>query len=259
MQTCENDATMNESKLPLTILYADEDLIAVDKPNDLFVHQTNLDRRVRDSVTDRLRSQLKQAVYPLHRLDRPTSGCLLFGRHKECVRAMSYLFTERQIEKSYIALVRGHLDPIGCVDYPLNRKNKSQKQSAITGWRVRRLGEIDHAIPPHESARYSLVELFPRTGRWHQLRRHCAHIRHPIIGDTSHGDARHNRLFRTLLSERRLMLHASQLHFEHPLKKGKVCTIHSPPPQAFVKLYKLFDWSRHTDELSPKTQLIGED
>ena len=250
---------MNEFKPPLTILYADEDLVAVDKPTDLFVHQTNLDRRDRDSVTDRLRNQLEQTVYPLHRLDRPTSGCLLFGRHKECVRAMSYLFTQRQIEKSYTALVRGHLDPTGCVDYPLSRKNRSQKQPAITGWRVRQLGEVDHAIPPHKSARYSLVELFPHTGRWHQLRRHCAHIRHPIIGDTSHGDARHNRLFRTLLSERRLMLHASSLHFEHPLKEDEVCTIRSPLPRAFVKLYELFDWSKRTDDSTPETQLIRED
>ena len=95
--------------MDLTVLYQDEHLVAVDKPADIFVHPTNLDRSDRNSVTASLREQLGEIVYPLHRLDRPTSGCLLFGRHKECVRKMSYQFTQRAVQKVYLAIVRGYM------------------------------------------------------------------------------------------------------------------------------------------------------
>lgn len=234
---------MSRDSIELAVLYKDQDLIVVDKPNDIFVHPTNLDRSDRRSVTDVLRTQLGEIVYPLHRLDRPTSGCLLFGRHKEAVRSMSYQFTHRLVDKAYTALLRGHLEPTGSVDYPLRRKNRKDLQDAITDWTVTEKGEIPHSIPPHDSARYSLVELRPKTGRWHQLRRHCAHIRHPIIGDTSHGDARHNRLFRELLGEKRLLLHAHEIHFEHPFERNKRVSVASPLPSAFHRCSVLFGWS----------------
>ena len=145
---------MSANSSVLRILYADEDLIAVEKPNDIFVHPTNLDRSDKRSVTDLLRRQLDEIVYPLHRLDRPTSGCLLFGRHKECVRIMSYQFTQRAVHKRYVAVVRGHLETNGVIDYDLRRKNRTQTQPAVTKWIVRQRGELDHAIPPHNSARH---------------------------------------------------------------------------------------------------------
>ena len=228
--------------MDLTVLYKDEHLVAVDKPADIFVHPTNLDRSDRNSVTASLREQLGEIVYPLHRLYRPTSGCLLFGRHKECVRKMSYLFTQRAVQKVYLAIVRGYMETTGVIDYDLRRKNRRETQRAITHWNVRQLGELDRAIPPHNTARYSLVELHPLTGRWHQLRRHCAHVRHPIIGDTSHGDARHNRVFRELLGERRLLLHAAHLRFQHPFSDD-TCSLTSPVPDAFNRVSNLFNWS----------------
>ena len=240
----------------LKILYADDDIIAVDKPSDIFVHPTNLDRSDKYSVTDMLRRQLDEVVYPLHRLDRPTSGCLLFGRHKECVRRMSYQFTQRAVHKRYVALLRGHLENTGVIDYDLRRKNRTQTQPAITKWTVHHQGELDRAIPPHNTARYSLVELQPETGRWHQLRRHCAHIRHPIIGDTSHGDARHNRLFRELIGEKRLLLHATTLAFQHPLKPDKYCHVTSPLPNIFNKIASVFGWSVTDVLLNDEAQLV---
>ena len=234
---------MSNHSSTLNILYQDQDILAVDKPNDIFVHPTNLDRSDRHSVTESLRTQLNEIVYPLHRLDRPTSGVLLFGRHKECVRVMSFQFTQRLVQKAYTALVRGFLEPTGTIDYALKRKNRRELQPAVTDWVVQREGEIDRSIPPHNTARYSLVELRPTTGRWHQLRRHCAHIRHPIIGDTSHGDARHNRLFRELLGEKRLLLHAHQVRFEHPFKPEEWVTINSKLPQTFRNAGALFGWT----------------
>ena len=240
----------------LKILYADDDIIAVDKPNDIFVHPTNLDRSDTHSVTDVLRRQLDEIVYPLHRLDRPTSGCLLFGRHKECVRNMSYQFTQRTVHKRYVAIVRGHLEATGVIDYDLRRKNRTQTQPAITNWSVYQRGELDRAIPPHNTARYSLVDLRPETGRWHQLRRHCAHIRHPIIGDTSHGDARHNRLFRELFGEKRLLLHATTLAFQHPFKSELRCHVTSPLPNVFQQIAAEFGWSVTNEQLYGETQLV---
>ena len=238
----------------LMIRYADEHLVAVDKPHNLFVHQTNLDRSQKDSLTDRLRQQLNEIAYPLHRLDRPTSGLVLFGRHKEVVRVMSYAFSNRLVHKYYSGIVRGHLDPKGTIDYPLRRHNKKQMQTAITSWRTRFHGELDIAVPPHETARYSFVQFNPETGRWHQLRRHCAHLRHPLIGDTSHGDARHNRLFRTQFGVSRLYLHAHGLRFPHPLDNEREIHINSPLPAEFTTVAHEFGW-----DLDGLSELFNED
>lgn len=227
---------------PLTILYEDEYFVAVDKPYDLFVHRTNLDRTQRDSVVQRLKAQLGIKASPIHRLDRPTSGVLLLGRNSEAVRLTNALFADRKVNKRYTALVRGFVSNEGLIDYPLKQKNRQTTQSARTRWRLIEQGELPLPTPPHPTSRFSLVSLYPETGRWHQLRRHFAHLRHPIIGDTSHGDSHQNRMFRAQISPTRLFLHASELSFEHPFQTGSMCTISSPAPASFQALLTLFGW-----------------
>ncbi len=228
---------------PLRILYEDEHLVAVDKPNNLFVHRTHLDRTQRDSAVQRLRAQLDPSVTLVHRLDRPTSGVLLFARHPDAARLMNHQFSEREVHKSYTALVRGYVSEEGSLDYPLKHKTRQITQSARTRWRLIQTGELAVATPPHPTSRFSLVRLFPETGRWHQLRRHFAHLRHPIIGDTSHGDTHQNRILTGMLSHSRLYLHASELRFRHPFDPAVTCTIRSMPPPSFTAIAPLFGWS----------------
>lgn len=228
---------------PLEILFEDEHFIAINKPHNLFVHRTNLDRTQLDSATQRVRAQLDEAATPVHRLDRPTSGILVFARHTDAIRRMNALFSERLVHKEYIALVRGYVDQEGIIDYPLKHKTKLQIQQAITRWQLIEHGELSVSTPPHPTSRFSLVTMYPQTGRWHQLRRHFSHLRHPIIGDTSHGDAHQNRIFRAQLPPPRLFLHASKLRFIHPFKPDMTCTIHCRVPTPFKDLVSLFGWS----------------
>ena len=239
----DDDTISTSSTESLTILYEDEHFIAVDKPQGLFVHRTNLDRTQRDSVVQRLKSHTGIQASPIHRLDRPTSGVLLLGRNADAVRLTNTLFADRKVHKRYIALVRGFVSDDGVIDYPLKHKTRQNTQSAQTRWRVIARGELPLATPPHPTSRFSLVSVYPKTGRWHQIRRHFAHLRHPIIGDTSHGDSHQNRILRTQVTSARLFLHASELSFPHPYKPQSTCTITSPAPPSFQALLSLFGWS----------------
>jgi len=180
----------------------------------------------------------------VHRLDRPTSGILLFALDKETARNMMLQFSEHKVQKRYLAVVRGHLGD-GELDYPLkeildkiaDKKAKQDKpaQQAFTEYRC--LAQTTLAIPvrPYGSSRYSLMALTPKTGRKHQLRRHMAHLRHPIIGDTSHGDGKHNTMFRDNFANQRLLLHAAFLSFTHP-ESGELLEINAPLDETFTAL-----------------------
>jgi tRNA pseudouridine65 synthase len=162
-------------------------------------------------------------VYPCHRLDKPTAGILLFALDKEALRAAGGLFSIHSVRKTYQALVRGWLEGGGVVDHPLSypadarpARSGGTPQPAVTRYRCLCRYELPVPVPPHPTARYSLVELSPETGRMHQLRRHMKHLSHPIIGDTRYGDGQHNRLFRGQFTCHRLMLVATGLVFENP-------------------------------------------
>ena len=170
------------------------------------------------------------------------------ARHKEAVRRTNALFTDREVHKTYTALIRGFVEDEGLIDYPLKHKDRTSTQPARTRWRLIKSGELPVPTPPHPTSRFSLVSLYPETGRWHQLRRHFAHLRHPIIGDTSHGDAHQNRIIREHISPARLFLHATELSFSHPFNQNTTCTIASPVPATFRSLYTLFGWSKSIHE-----------
>lgn len=211
----------------LTILYQDEYLVAVDKPAGLFVHRSYLDRHEIYFALQLVRDQIGQYVYPVHRLDRPTSGVLLFALNEEVARKMGELFSSHNIEKTYYALTRGHLISSGEIDHPLKEKldkiadkfadQNKPAQSAVTLYQSIATATLPIAVGKYNSVRYSLIKLLPKTGRRHQIRRHLAHLRHPIIGDINYGDNKQNPFFGEHFGFKRLMLIAQSLSFIHPI------------------------------------------
>lgn len=214
-----------ESLLSLEILYQDEWLVAVNKPAGMLVHRSFLDKHETEFVLQRLRDQLGRHVFPLHRLDRPTSGVLLFALSPDIARRMGE--QQHLWQKTYLAVVRGHLKEPLLLDYALKeqldaiadkfaRTDKAAQPAQSAIWPLEHI-ELPFAVGRYATARYSLLALQPLTGRKHQLRRHCEHLFHPIVGDTTHGDGKHNQLFRQQFNCKRLMLHATRLCFRHPL------------------------------------------
>ena len=223
----------------LEILYQDEICVAVNKPAGMLVHRTFLDYGETVFAMQLLRDQLGCKVYPIHRIDKPTSGVLLFAIDPDQVKPLMKRFEEGETRKRYLAIVRGYLEGEGTIDYALRREvdNYTQaasvvEQDAVTHYRMLSKVELPDAVGRYPTARYSLVELRPETGRKHQLRRHMAHLRHPIVGDTRHGDGVHNRYFRERWQCARLLLHAGLLELSHPVS-GEWISIEAPLPDDF--------------------------
>ncbi len=174
-----------------------------------------------------LRNQIGCHVFPVHRLDRPTSGILLFGLNAEIAARLCEQFSDRSITKEYAAIVRGHSPEAGEWDEPLREKHdrKSDKrarhcksaQDAVTRFETVQQWTVPFSAGRYETSRYSLVRISPRTGRKHQIRRHFNHMSHPVIGDTTYGDRRHNRLFREQFGIKRMLLAAVRMKFKHPV------------------------------------------
>jgi len=236
---------------PLEILYKDEYLVAINKPSGLLVHKSPIDKHETRFALQEVRDQIGQYVYPIHRLDKPTSGVLLFALNSEMAKIMSQLFRENQIEKEYIAIVRGYTEAEGEIDHPLKQMldTKEQKrqgitkeeQEAVTLYECLATVELPYAVSRYPVARYSLLRLRPKSGRKHQLRRHMKHIFHPIVGDTKHGRGEHNNLFREKFDCHRLLLHSNKLSFMHPVRKEKVVLEAKIDPM-FEKLFQTFEW-----------------
>ena len=190
---------------PLEILYQDEYLVAINKPSGLLVHKSPIDKHETRFALQELRDQIGQYVYPVHRLDKPTSGVLLFALDSKTAKTMSQCFRDNEVHKEYIAIVRGYTESKGQIDHPLKQMldTKAQKEKGIskeaqeaeTAYERLATVELPYAVSRYPVARYSLVKLKPRSGRKHQLRRHMKHIFHPIVGDTKHGRGEHNIFF----------------------------------------------------------------
>jgi len=235
----------------LEIIYQDENLIAINKPSNLLVHKSLIDRRETQFAVQILRNQINQYVYPLHRLDKPTSGVLLFALNKEMAKNMSNIIQERETQKEYIAIVRGVTNEKDEINYALKEildkmtdskaKQDKEAQEAITEYERLETIELPFKVGKHETSRYSLVKLNPKTGRKHQLRRHMKHIFHPIVGDTTHGDLRHTKFFRNQFDCNRLLLHASKLSFKHPISNQEI-NINAGFDNIFKVLFEKFNW-----------------
>ncbi|ADY52485.1 tRNA pseudouridine synthase C [Pseudopedobacter saltans DSM 12145] len=205
----------------LEIIYRDEHIVAVNKPHGLLVHQSPIARDAEEFALQILRDQIGQTVWPCHRLDRKTGGLLLFALDKETEINLQTQFQNGLVQKKYLAIVRGHTMERMTIDYPI-AKDDGKLQDAVTHFRTLSLTEIDLPFGKHATSRYALIEAIPETGRMHQLRRHFAHILHPIIGDRPHGCNKQNKLFKEKWQMDTMMLHASELSFEHPFTKKKI-------------------------------------
>lgn len=235
----------------LEILYQDEHLIAINKPAGWLVHRSWLDRKEKVVIMQTLRDQIGQHVFTVHRLDRPTSGVLLLGLSSDIARLLSQQFEQHQIQKTYHAVVRGYLSGSDTIDYALTEEldkvadklaqRDKQPQTAITHYRSLAQVEQPVAVGRYPTARYSLVELMPQTGRKHQLRRHMVHLRHPILGDSKHGDLRQNRAMAAHFGCGRLMLHASQLTLCHPVT-GEPLVLRAGLDMAWMHVMTQFGW-----------------
>ncbi len=233
----------------LDILFQDEHLVAINKPSGLLVHRSEIDRHETRFAVQLLRDQIGQQVYPVHRLDKPTSGVLLFALSAQVARQLGEQFRNHQVQKTYVALVRGKCEGEGIIDHPLRedadeyagRKEPGPPQEATTHYRHLADIELAIAVDKYPSSRYSLVECRPMTGRKHQIRRHLKHINHPIIGDAKHGKGRHNRMFQEQFGVRRLLLAATQLELQHP-ENQTALSIYAPIDASFLSLIDGFGW-----------------
>ena len=218
--------------MQLSVIYQDEYVVAINKPPGLLVHRSMLDKQETEFAIQLLRDQIGQYVFPVHRLDKPTSGVLIFALSADIARKLGEQFAAQIIEKTYLAIVRGHIMDEGEIDYALKEKHdkiadkmtKLDKpaQQAVTGFNCLDKFELPFAVSKYASARYSLVQLTPKTGRKHQLRRHLAHINHPIVGDTAHGDGKHNTFIRQQFNFHQLALTCKSVLLTHPVSKAQL-------------------------------------
>jgi len=225
----------------LDILFSDEHLIAINKPHGLLVHRSPIAADVEEFAVQTLRDQINQWVTPVHRLDRKTGGVLLFALDKDTEIAMHKQFMEGLVNKKYLAIVRGHTPDAEAIDYPL-RKENGVLQEAFTEYTTLARVELNIALGSHPTSRYSLVEAIPTTGRMHQLRKHFAHINHPIIGDRPHGCNKQNRMFKERWEMDTMMLHASYQSFTHPIT-GTGVIIEAPLQGEFLRVLGLLGLS----------------
>jgi tRNA pseudouridine65 synthase len=220
----------------LEILFENEYLIAINKPSGLLVHRTAIAAQETVFAVQMLRDQIGQRVSPVHRLDRPTSGVLLFSKNETILPLLKGQFMDRSVEKTYLAIVRGiPAVKFDLIDYPLTTERSNKKQEARTAYTVISECEIPFdTTGRYPTSRYSLLELKPETGRTHQIRRHLAHLRHYILGDKKHGDNKQNQFFEKQFGLENLLLHAQKLKITLPTT-GERILIEAPLPVHFQK------------------------
>lgn len=208
--------------MTLSILYQDDSMVAISKPSGMLVHRGAA--RDGEIAMLLLRDQIGAWVYPVHRLDRATSGVLLFGLTKTATAALQASLTAGQ--KEYYALVRGTPPESAHIDHPVPNEEGGVKVEARTD--MTRFAFFNPEGAPFPNY-YSWVSARPSTGRRHQIRRHLRHLGHPLIGDTTYGRADHNHYFRDAFGLKRLALHASSIVLDHPLS-GESMRLFAPLP-----------------------------
>jgi tRNA pseudouridine65 synthase len=232
----------DETTTPLPILLLEPDFAVVTKPAGLMAHASPMARGETDFLDERLRAQFDRPVHLVHRLDRATSGCQLIAFEAGCAARLGAQFMSREVTKDYLAICRGWPED-QCVDYALDGgPGKPEKKPAVTDLVVLAKAELAQPDARHESSRYALVRCTPRTGRYRQIRRHLKHLSHHLVGDSSHGDGRHNRAFR-MAGVHRMLLHAERLAFSHP-DDGRQLQARAPLDAEFLRALAFLgiDW-----------------
>jgi tRNA pseudouridine65 synthase len=221
----------------LEIIYHDANLVAINKPPGLLVHRTSIAADADEFAIQVLRNQIGQKVTPVHRLDRKTSGVLVFALDIESNRNLNEQFLCGEVKKTYWAIVRGYTPDFGTIDYPLKKENGTF-QEAITHFKTIKRTEVPVPLGKHQTQRYSLVKVKPETGRMHQIRKHFAHIFHPVIGDRPHGCNKQNRLFKEQWQMTQMLLHAQSIQFKHPIN-DELIRIVADVPDDFLRMLKI--------------------
>ncbi|MDY0779480.1 pseudouridine synthase [Tenacibaculum sp. IB213877] len=228
----------------LTLIYQDEYIVCVSKPNDVVVHHAHHSRNVaeEESLLQLLYKDYNQKFYPIHRLDRRTSGIILLAKETRYVAEFQKLFTNDLIQKTYLGVVRGHAPESKIIDSPVKGRDSKVYKEAETHLKTLEKITLNIPVNPYDSSRYSLVELQPKTGRLHQLRIHMNKISHPLIGDGKYGDKNHNIMFEQNFECCNLFLHAYSLNFIHPFTQ-QALNLKANLPQNWEHLFKRFDWN----------------
>ncbi|GAA0403962.1 tRNA pseudouridine(65) synthase TruC [Cocleimonas flava] len=238
-----------------SIIYQDDDIVAIHKPAGLLVHRSWMDSDETQFAVQMTRDAIGQKVFPVHRLDKPTSGVLIFALSSEVARLLQEQFQNNSIEKEYLALVRGwpsHAKDHGkwIVDKPLKYHvdkfsepdtEEGKMQEAETHFDCLQTATIQQPVGRYDSARYALVKAMPKTGRKHQIRRHLNHCNHPIVGDVNHGDRHHNHFFQDHFKQTRLYLAATQITLTHPISLESL-VIEAPIEASFQSVIDQIDW-----------------
>lgn len=236
------------------ILYHDSSLIAIDKPAGFQVHPPEDPRRRISNDTNclyLLRQQIGTYLYPVHRLDRATSGVVIYALESSAARELARQFQEKVVQKTYYAVTRGWISSDGEIDHPLKSEHDPEvRKEALTHYSPVSTVELPIASERHPTSRYSLVKVEPKTGRMHQIRRHFAHHSHPLIGDTIYGDGKQNRVFRELLNENALLLKAYSICIQHPVTQ-KPIFIHGKWNHLWHRVFDLFGTCPWTPNQSP--------
>ncbi len=230
--------------MSLEIIFEDENIICVNKPNNVLVHHALLSRNVadEDSLLQLIEKEFQMKVYPIHRLDRKTSGLILLAKEKEFVSKFQELFIAKEIDKIYYGIVRGHSPETKTIDSPVKGRDANVHKEALTHLKTLANTTLDIPVKPYDSSRYSLVELSPKTGRMHQLRVHSNKISHPLIGDTKYGDKNHDVMFDENFGWKNLFLHAGMLKFTHPFTAEEL-TLKGNFPKDWIALFEEFSWT----------------
>jgi len=235
----QEETTTDDGALP--VLYADAQIAVVNKPAGVMAHDSKLARGETDFVADRLRAQFGKPIFLIHRLDRATSGCLLVAFDRDSASTLGKVLMSREVQKDYLAVCRGWPEPDFIVDHAIDGgPGKPEKKPALTRFMRLATGELPLPSGDFETSRYALLRCQPETGRFRQIRRHLKHAFHHLIGDTSHGDGRHNRHFR-MHGVHRMLLHAVRLSFPHPVTGERVEAV-APLDAEFLKAFALFGW-----------------
>lgn len=221
----------------LPILFSDSHFTIINKPPGMLVHRTSIADDTAPVALQLLRDQLERTVFPVHRIDRPTSGIVIFAHTPEITKLLQDQLAAKDARKQYTALVRGWMiEPVDC-DRDV-KNDRGMLKEAFT-----RFVPVEHfelALPTNRypTARFTIVEAFPETGRWHQIRQHLAQLRHYIINDRVHGDGKQNKIFTQQLQLNELFLHARNLTFTHPVT-GEVLMVEAPFPEHWGRMRAL--------------------
>jgi len=226
---------------PLQILFRDDYLIAINKPHGLLVHRSGIAADATDFALQMVKEKTEKYIYSIHRIDRKTGGVVLFSFDPDVQRALQWQFENQKVRKRYLAIVRGHPEENGTIDYPLTN-DRGTKQNAVTEFATLERVELDFPSSNQLTSRYALLEIHPLTGRHHQIRKHLAHINHPIIADRPHGCNKQNKLFLEKFGLMTMLLHAAELAFNHPVT-GERVIIKAPLQTEFRRMTEILGFS----------------